>query len=193
MAAPRFKKRRASQALSLRHLTRLAAEIGTFPAELESASDRGAAIFMASNVERVLERLLIEAVLQNQDDHATRKRLVDRDGALETFYGKNYLGYALGLYDEELLYNLERIRELRNTFAHAAIPLRFDHPRIAAECARFKVVSDKVFNGPPRIKFIAVCFDVLKKLISTSITLGQKKLKELDATLSELNARRSSQ
>jgi hypothetical protein len=92
--------------------------------------------------------------LENEDDNATRKRLVDRDGALESFYGKNYLGYALGLYNADLLYNLERIRELRNTFAHAAIPLSFGHPRIAAECARFKVASEKVFNVPPRDKFM---------------------------------------
>ena len=89
-ATPRFRKPRGSASASslgsLRRLTRLTAGLDAFLPELASASDRNVAIFMAANVERELEALLLAAVLKRSDNE-TKDRLLDRDGALATFYG----------------------------------------------------------------------------------------------------------
>lgn len=188
-AAPRFRKPRGSASASslgsLRRLTRLTAGLDVFLPELASASDRNVAIFMAANVERELEALLLAAVLKRSDNE-TKDRLLDRDGALATFYGNIHLGYALELYNKETLSNLDRIRNLRNTFAHAAIPLRFDHRRVASECARLTLAQtgiesfhdnlDDRFNSP-RDRFIAVCFQSMITLIMALRSVMENDLK----------------
>jgi DNA-binding MltR family transcriptional regulator len=104
--------------------------------EIRQTSDRTAAIVLGSWVERSLEQSIIAALPRRDDD--TVERLLGRGGALSNFYGKNQLGYALGLYDETTLKNLEVIRRIRNAFAHAAVQIHFETDQIITEVRKLQ-------------------------------------------------------
>ena len=113
-----------------------------FGPELRNASDRSVAILIGANVERDLERLLLESLVHVKDEDAIG-RLIGRGGALSTFYGNSHLGYAVGLYGIKELGNLESIRRIRNVFAHAPSIVRFDTPEIVAECNKFTILEHR--------------------------------------------------
>jgi hypothetical protein len=122
---------------------------------------------MASNVERELEWLLITRIMRYYDS-AIHDKLVDRDGALNSFYAKNYLGIAFALYEKRILNNLEIVRRIRNVFAHAAAPLSFSADSIAKECMKLSItdtdaikIPDGVDLAVPRDRFILSCFVLL--------------------------------
>jgi len=97
-------------------------------AEIRQSSDRTAAIVLGSLVERTVEQRLLAALPRH--DERTAERLLARDGPLSSFYGKNQLGYALGVYDETILQQLEIIRRVRNVFAHSVLPIHFETQEI---------------------------------------------------------------
>jgi DNA-binding MltR family transcriptional regulator len=108
-------------------------------AEVHQTSDRTAAIVLASWVERDLEQSIIKALPKNDDQ--TASKLLERDGALHSFYSKTYLGFALGLYDQSTVENLDCIRKIRNAFAHAALPIHFETQQIIDEVNKLHVTT----------------------------------------------------
>jgi DNA-binding MltR family transcriptional regulator len=105
--------------------------------EVQQASDRTAAIVLASWVERTIEQAIIKALPRNNDKVVSK--LMERDGALNSFYGKIHLGYALGLYEETTVENLDCIRKIRNAFAHAALAIHFETAQIIDEVNKLHV------------------------------------------------------
>jgi hypothetical protein len=86
--------------------------------EMEIADDRTAAIVAASLVENNLALVIIRRFRQSLED-TDIKRLFDNRGAvLATFSNKIDMGFALNLYDNLVRDDLDRIREIRNRFAH---------------------------------------------------------------------------
>jgi DNA-binding MltR family transcriptional regulator len=85
----------------------------------------------------VLEQSII-AALPRRDDR-TVESLLGRDGPLENFYGKNHLGYALGIYGSTTLSNLEAVRRIRNAFAHSPLRITFETKQVAAEAQKIKL------------------------------------------------------
>lgn len=125
---------------SLRELSGSPVEIGDWDDVLEEvhqASDRTAAIVLASWVERSLEQSIINALPRHDDK--TISKLLERDGALNSFYGKIHLGFALGLYDASVVDNLEAIRRIRNAFAHAALAIHFETQQVIDEVEKLHV------------------------------------------------------
>jgi len=93
---------------SASNLARRLVDLPDMAAIVEDArrsSDRTAAIVLASWLEQVLEQVIVGKF--SRKDAATVKNMQDRGGALSSFFGKIYLGYALGLYEEDILSNLE--------------------------------------------------------------------------------------
>lgn len=105
--------------------------------EVHQTSDRTAAIVLASWVERSLEQSIVK-MLPRHDDELVSK-LLERDGALGSFYAKIHLGFALGLYDESVVENLDIIRKVRNAFAHAAIAIHFETQEIIDQVTKLHV------------------------------------------------------
>jgi hypothetical protein len=52
---------------------------------------------------------------------------------------RNRMGAALGLYGPDTFKDLEKIRAVRNLFAHAPTLLGFDNKEIAQACSNFTV------------------------------------------------------
>ena len=55
---------------------------------------------------------------------------------LSTFSAKITIGHALGIYGDELRSQMDRIRAIRNAFAHAMLSISFDDPVVAAVCLK---------------------------------------------------------
>lgn len=83
-------------------------------AELSGQTDRGAAIVGATIVQEELKSLILSNLLTN----SKVKGMFEPDGALGAFSSQIKLAYAMRLIDHELYVDLDRIREIRNKFAH---------------------------------------------------------------------------
>jgi DNA-binding MltR family transcriptional regulator len=105
--------------------------------EVLHTSDRTAAIVLAAWVERELEQWIIATLPRN--DKKTIEKLQGRDGALNSFYGKIHLGYALGVYDEIERENLDIIRRIRNEFAHTPQAIDFETDEIRKEVENLRL------------------------------------------------------
>jgi DNA-binding MltR family transcriptional regulator len=103
-------------------------------AELEGESDRAAAIVGASVVERELTDLLLAGLLEVKE---ARDLIEVSNAPLATFHAKIRVSYVIGLISAELFGDLERVRKVRNLFAHEHQPLSFDDARVAGHVRSF--------------------------------------------------------
>lgn len=85
---------------------------------------------------------LIRRKLKRRDDE-TWELLTAQNGPLDTFSSKINLGYALGIYKDEVRENLHIIRTIRNAFAHSRKIIDFSHPLITAELRKVKLPKAK--------------------------------------------------
>jgi DNA-binding MltR family transcriptional regulator len=98
--------------------------------ELESESDRGAALMGAAYLDTALKSL-IEASLAGGSTVAD-KLLNLPNAPLGTFSSRIALAYGLGHIGPNYFRVLESIREIRNAFAHFRRSLTFEDPEIKA-------------------------------------------------------------
>jgi hypothetical protein len=104
---------------------------------------RGAAILLATNVENALQKS-IRRWLKLEPER--RSELFAFNGPSGTFGNRIILAHALGIFGAQTRQNLDIIRTIRNAFAHAERPIRFDTPAIATLCY-FLVVPDPIRLG----------------------------------------------
>jgi len=136
------------------------------------SNDRGAALLQATHADMALTKAIYR-VLSVSDD--MRDRVDGSGGPLETFSQRITMGRVLGIYGEDTEYNLNLIRQIRNTFAHAHTPITFMTKEIADAITLFRDVpilppytmgSDKA-QAPtePRAKFNFFCVRTTHNLI----------------------------
>jgi hypothetical protein len=125
--------------------------------EIEKGSDRSAAIMGAAFVENALQDALksrtigLSSQVTNaimgaefaEDALALKSKTIELssqvaneiflNGPLSSFSSKILLGFALGLYGPVVKKDLNVIRNIRNAFAHAMMPITFDSPEVADE------------------------------------------------------------
>lgn len=89
------------------------------------------AILGQAFVEIELDRMLRKAFNKANDE--TWAKLTDDRGPLSTFYAKIVAGGALGLYDEYTEEYLDRIRKVRNAFAHSKLVIDFSQDLVIEE------------------------------------------------------------
>ena len=162
-------------------------DIAGIQKEIRQASDRTAAIVLASWVERQLEQWIISVLPRH--DPATVKKLVGRDGSLGSFYSKIELGYALALYDETTRDYLNIVRGIRNEFAHTPQAIDFETDEIRAEVAKLTVGSGKADPdlaafSEPRRKFSNACGMVVAK---AGFEMVRPKIEELEQILETID------
>ncbi len=104
---------------------------------------RGAAILLATNVDNALQKS-IRRWLNLEPER--RDELFRFNGPSGTFGNKIIIAHALGIFGNKTRQNLEIIRTIRNAFAHATHPIRFDDLAIIKLCD-FLVVPDPVRFG----------------------------------------------
>jgi len=105
---------------------------------LHQQNDRAAAIVGASLVESTLQELIGSAMLNNALD--LPEKLFENRGPLSDFNSKILIAQAFGLISDRMASDLQRIRKVRNCFAHARVHVDFETPVVACEVAKLAAV-----------------------------------------------------
>jgi DNA-binding MltR family transcriptional regulator len=125
--------------------------------ELESQSDRGAAIIAAAIVDNFLADAIQTRLILTAD---VKDRLFggEANGPLAHFAAKIDIGFAIGILNDPMWSDLHDVRRIRNRFAHTPEPLTFDDSKISARCLALRTLSGLASGTKgPRHRYIAVC------------------------------------
>jgi hypothetical protein len=140
-------------------------------------NDRGAAILAATNTENALRYALTRRTASTAAEH---DGLFGLSGPMGTFDLKIRMGRALKIFGQETKTNLDIIRTIRNVFAHAGLPIRFQTREIHTLCnflvvpfalppKTIRVVDGKIIppEDPtePRARFNTVCDNTAHNLL----------------------------
>lgn len=167
-------QKKASDQISLRDLSRAEldeSDADAFLAELTTGTDRAAALVASTVLDNDIASIL-EMVLV----HKTKKQLEDLlyspQAPLSGFSARIKMIYAIGIIEEKVFVSLNVVRNVRNTFAHAQKPLKFDTPAIARECAKLPAThvnwSQSIQMTDARRRYIEYCV-TLSSIMRTTI------------------------
>jgi hypothetical protein len=123
---------------SLRHLLRSKLTPAEFAAaidQLHSESDRGLAILGAAWVDNAMKRALLSKMIPLGTEN--ENNLMENKGPLAEMSARIQALYALGHIPQEFRDDLNCLKEIRNTFAHAMHALSFQTPVVLARCQQF--------------------------------------------------------
>lgn len=133
----------------------------------DGADDRSFCLLLASMLENTLDKAIDHWIGEQPDD--LRKSHYDQDGLLATFARKITFAIVADIAGPVSRQNLRLMRQIRNAFAHAKIPITFDTPEVAAVCA--DLVRINIFDPPeepdqqteltPRKRFQVVCNETI--------------------------------
>lgn len=153
---------------------------------LHKESDRTAAIAGASLVESVLQELLITSFRRKSAD--LLPRLFENRGPLSDFNSKILVAEAFGVIGTQQAAEIQRIRHIRNCFAHARLPVSFSTKEIATEVQDFialiamKAVNEKHQSGPnfshmsDKASYVLICHIVMIMLEAQNVKLGGRRM-----------------
>ena len=110
-------------------------EVKSIIASLHKESDRTVAIVGASLIESALEAILIRSFTARSKD--LLDRIFQNRGPLSDFNSKILVAQAFGVISTPTAGEMQRIRHIRNVFAHARVNVSFDTPEIAREVEEF--------------------------------------------------------
>jgi DNA-binding MltR family transcriptional regulator len=136
------------------------------------ADDRGFCLLISALVENALEQALDH--LMGKLPEGVREAVYRDDGPLATFAQKITMAHALEIIGPVTYANLRNIRQVRNAFAHAKVPINFKTAEVAAVCSDLQRIN--IFNPPQgvdqeptlpaRARFENVCHQIMVRLVS---------------------------
>ncbi|WP_281515897.1 hypothetical protein [Vibrio parahaemolyticus] len=106
-----------------------------FRRTLTKESDRAAALMAGAYLDELLKTLISEQLV---DDANIQKSVIGTGGAIDSFSSRINLAYLLGLIPNNIRYDLDLIRRIRNEFAHTAGPMDFEKDSVRSRCFLFK-------------------------------------------------------
>jgi hypothetical protein len=150
------------------------------------ASDYEASMLSASLLEYMLVQAITTKFIPLGKDHLNSLFSDAGNAPLCTFAAKIKLAYALGIISIETRCQIERVKEVRNHFAHHKDRASFDEAIVRSECIKFKqykAIPDnlKKVREPgltPKLMYVQtcsfVCIDLVNYINSTG-TLGDTR------------------
>ena len=145
--------------------------------ELNGESDRAAALVAAADVDYWLIMLLRSKLSYKLTDIERNDLLYGKRAPLSDFSARISIAYGFGLIHSDERDDLNRIRHIRNAFAHAVISLTFEHELIAKECAHLAhrdVYGDTSDSfGKPKLRYILTALE-LRKVFAERIIAGAR-------------------
>jgi DNA-binding MarR family transcriptional regulator len=149
--------------------------------EIETQTDRGAAIIAAQVINEHLKALILARF--KKLSRKEEKQLFETPNApLSSFFARIEIAYALAVIADEDRSALHLIRDVRNAFAHRIEPLTFEHHDIA-EMVRTRM-DDKIKNtlskASPRMLFIYRCTILMTHLGLAA--LGDIRIKQFEVS-----------
>jgi hypothetical protein len=138
-----------------------------------TGSDYAVAIIGSSIVERALEVALLSRFVPLNKDEVDRLFSYDTNGPLANFGARSRMGVALGLFGGATFEDLEKIRNIRNLFAHATTLHKFSDQAIAEVCRGFRVLDfifrddiDVNYTPSGKDNYVTVCLAIAGRLRS---------------------------
>jgi DNA-binding MltR family transcriptional regulator len=117
---------------------------------LSTDSDRAAAIVAAALVEIRLEKVILQA-FQNPDEDIVAD-MFRPSGPLGSFSAKIKLAHLMGLTSKDCHADLETMKQIRNRFAHDLSAVSFDEQSIRDRTKNLRIV-DHVATDPDDIRW----------------------------------------
>src|SRR5260370_32196350 len=196
-AVRRKKKKQSNPIVALRKLARAPAEIEQlermYHEMFRTRNDRGAAILLGTFVEDALQRAMEQVLHIRPKQHDA---LFGSNSPLGTFANKIRVAFALDIIEPETFDNLNKIREIRNAFAHSKIHISFKTKQVRDVCHLLVMPKDKYPLGEPdtepdtpRNLFQSVCWITAKDLAmrASEIAFRRKALSiEMRAALARV-------
>jgi hypothetical protein len=105
----------------------------------DDLEDRAIGLVFSGVVERKLEKEIARRFVALKG--SKYKELFGTNGTLIGFLSKIRVAYALGIFGEKTFSDLNKIREIRNVFAHTLHPVKFSNRRIAQHCKSLKLAD----------------------------------------------------
>lgn len=93
-------------------------------------SDRGVVILAVANIEDLLDKVLRLIVESSELPKKKYKSIFDTTGALGNFSAKYHSLVVFGYISKESFDDLEKLRKIRNQFAHTSADVKFHNPQI---------------------------------------------------------------
>ncbi len=117
--------------------------------ELESGSDRSAAIIACALVDARLSAILRRVLHRDDDPYSSKIRyqVFEPEGPLGSFSAKAKIFYLLKLLSLEAHQDLSLLIKMRNDFAHYSAHDSFESQSMKDRCFNLKLV-DKLVRGP---------------------------------------------
>ncbi|WP_428429458.1 MltR family transcriptional regulator [Pararhizobium sp.] len=149
---------------------------------IQDLDDRGLILALAAFAEEALGDLIGAYLVEGEP---SRQLTSGFNAPLGTFSARSKMAFALGLVTKGQYQDLERLRRIRNEFAHKWEPLSFADPKIAAHISalHFSGLNMK-FPDSPAEKVRSVLSVLLMELRATTIrSSGAGRLKLLGTRL----------
>jgi hypothetical protein len=177
---------------SLHHLTRehlKASELQDYFNELNTANDRTCALVGGAALDQTLVRILAERFIP-LDDTGLANTFYEPQAPLGSLSIRIQLCYLLGIIPLAVKDDLDRIRRIRNAFAHRVHALEFSHPLVQLACDGLGNFAEALPNPiTPRERFISCALGLHIILAGVgrkwAVQQREKSFGELAAALSE--------
>ena len=157
-------------------------ELKRYDDELNGTSDRATAILATAYFDGKLGDAIMCRFFQLSSafsDQKTSGGVFKEHDPIRNFLAKIEVGFALGLYNDEIRKNLHKVGKIRNKFAHSSKPIEFGDDEIANICRQLDP-NDVSELETPRRRYIAYLKEVERHLQSS--TTNPRAPRELTAT-----------
>jgi DNA-binding MltR family transcriptional regulator len=150
-------------------------EFTAFLAVLNKESDRGAVLIAATMLEDLLGRS-INSFLVPHDE--TERLLEGFNAPLGTFSSRILAAYSLGILSENEYRECDRIRKIRNVFAHN-VHCSFEDQKVRDMCATlgFSIKDTEDSRVSAKAQFTSSAVSVILNLTNRPHYVGQRRLK----------------
>lgn len=165
--------------LEPRPLSETHPHLGEFTAFLEvlnKESDRGAVLISVSMLDDLLERVLLAFCLEAKES----KRLISEgfNAPLSSFAARSVAAYSLGLISEREYNECDRLRKIRNEFAHN-VHQSFDDQKMKDICAKLTFAAEGPPSAPVNAKgqYMTAAVGLILGLTNRPHYVAQRRLK----------------
>ena len=149
-------------------------DFNAFLEELNKESDRGAALISAAMLDDLLEKIILAFLIDNKE---SKKLLSGFNAPLGTSSARITASYSLGLLSEEEYEECDRLRQVRNEFAHH-VHQNFGDQKVKDLCGNLRFAAPKIPGHPnlPRAQFLTSATSRILNLTNRAHYVSQKRL-----------------
>jgi len=153
-----------------------------FRNNLSLETDRGLVLMAVAYIDERLSVLLEKYFV---DDQNVVKTLFDATGPLGTFSSKLKLAYGIGLLPKNIYTDCNKIRKIRNSFAHVSKPITFEDEPIKSQTHSL-VVHGIDNHNRTKVRFTRSVMSILLEIEDSIKTISKcKPKKDFDVEINQ--------